>query len=101
MILGEAKIAGSAQRRRRNALLQHGSVLLEKSSHAPELPGIGNLAEHLPNANTLIDAWVGNIATRLGDNVNLVRGEVSNQERQAAENHVGKRYGTEGWQKRR
>jgi lipoate-protein ligase A len=33
------KIVGSAQRRHRGAILQHGSVLLERSSAAPELPG--------------------------------------------------------------
>ncbi len=32
VLLGEHKIAGSAQRRRRGAILQHGSVLLARSS---------------------------------------------------------------------
>ena len=42
MVSGELKIAGSAQRRRRGALLQHGSVLLETSHHAPELSSIAS-----------------------------------------------------------
>jgi lipoate-protein ligase A len=33
------KLVGSAQRRRGGAILQHGSVLLERSPAAPELPG--------------------------------------------------------------
>lgn len=33
------KILGSAQRRHRGAILQHGSLLLERSTAAPELPG--------------------------------------------------------------
>lgn len=33
------KILGSAQRRHRGAILQHGSLLLEQSPDAPELPG--------------------------------------------------------------
>jgi lipoate-protein ligase A len=37
------KILGSAQRRRHGAILQHGSLLLEKSSAAPELSGISDL----------------------------------------------------------
>jgi lipoate-protein ligase A len=98
VILGDTKIAGSAQRRRRNALLQHGSVLLAKSSHAPELLGIGNFAK-LPTADTLIDAWAGNIATRLG--ANFVLSKIVHKEYQAAENHVRKRYGAEEWLKRR
>jgi lipoate-protein ligase A len=41
------KIAGSAQRRRRGAVLQHGSVLLARSCRTPELLGVCDLA-HLP-----------------------------------------------------
>ena len=41
---GDWKILGSAQRRSRGALLQHGSLLLETSPAAPELPGLSDLA---------------------------------------------------------
>ena len=34
------KILGSAQRRLKHSLLQHGSLLLKKSNFAPELPGL-------------------------------------------------------------
>ncbi len=44
VLIGQAKIAGSAQRRVKGALLQHGSILLEASPAAPELCGIHNLA---------------------------------------------------------
>jgi lipoate-protein ligase A len=44
IVLGEHKIVGSAQRRRRGAILQHGSVLLECSPHAPGFPGLRELA---------------------------------------------------------
>ncbi|MEM7453973.1 MAG: lipoate--protein ligase family protein [Planctomycetota bacterium] len=37
------KICGSAQRRVKNSLLQHGSLLISKSEHAPELPGFCDL----------------------------------------------------------
>ena len=37
------KVCGSAQRRRRAALLQHGGVLLKQSEFAPELPGLIDL----------------------------------------------------------
>jgi lipoate-protein ligase A len=40
VLIGAAKIVGSAQRRIRGALLQHGSILLARSRHAPTLPGI-------------------------------------------------------------
>ncbi|MAD81298.1 MAG: biotin/lipoate A/B protein ligase family protein [Pirellulaceae bacterium] len=99
VVSNAAKIAGSAQRRQRNALLQHGSVLLAKSLHAPELLGIGDFAEHLPNADSLIDDWTGKIATRLG--ANLVQGEVTNRERLSAEDHKRRRYGAPKWKNRR
>ncbi|MCI0380366.1 MAG: lipoate--protein ligase family protein [Gemmataceae bacterium] len=38
------KIAGSAQRKHHGCLLQHGSLLLAKSAHAPDLLGVQDLA---------------------------------------------------------
>jgi lipoate-protein ligase A len=43
VLLDGWKIAGSAQRRHRGAVLQHGSILFERSPVAPELPGIHDL----------------------------------------------------------
>lgn len=43
VLLDGWKIAGSAQRRQRGAVLQHGSILFERSPFAPELPGIRDL----------------------------------------------------------
>ncbi len=40
LILNEAKIAGSAQRKQRGALMQHGAILLAGSPAAPALPGL-------------------------------------------------------------
>lgn len=37
------KVVGSAQRRRMGAILQHGSVLMKASCHAPNLPGLLDL----------------------------------------------------------
>ncbi|MEZ6072397.1 MAG: hypothetical protein R3C10_19585 [Pirellulales bacterium] len=39
LVQGPRKIVGSAQRRRRGAVLQHGSILLGPSNFAPELAG--------------------------------------------------------------
>ena len=38
------KVVGSAQRRRRGAVLQHGSLLLAASPHAPGVPGLNEAA---------------------------------------------------------
>jgi lipoate-protein ligase A len=44
IVIGGFKVAGSAQRRRAGAVLQHGSVLLAGSDRTPELRGIRNVA---------------------------------------------------------
>jgi lipoate-protein ligase A len=40
-----SKVVGSAQRRRRGAVLQHGSLIVQASPHANEIPGICDLAD--------------------------------------------------------
>src|SRR5262249_41738765 len=44
LLIGPAKVAGSAQRKLRGALLQHGGILLAQSPATPALPGITELA---------------------------------------------------------
>jgi lipoyl(octanoyl) transferase len=55
--VADVKICGSAQRRRRGALLQHGAVVLRRSQHAPELPGIEAIAPFSIEAQALAEAW--------------------------------------------
>jgi lipoyl(octanoyl) transferase len=40
LLLNGSKIAGSAERRQKGCLLQHGAILLKASPHASQLPGI-------------------------------------------------------------
>jgi len=67
------KVVGSAQRRRKGAVLQHGSILLEHSPHAPQIPGICDLTDSLqintssPNRFDKLEAHLGAaIAETLG-----------------------------------
>ncbi len=61
------KILGSAQRRRRGAVLQHGSLLLKASPFAPELPGLADLVDEVPaDAELEQRLWPALLAT-LGD----------------------------------
>jgi lipoate-protein ligase A len=46
LLVGPAKVVGSAQRRQRRALLQHGAILLATSPYTPALPGIRELTGH-------------------------------------------------------
>lgn len=41
----DVKVAGSAQRKHRGAILQHGSLLIAQSAAAPELPGVVDLCK--------------------------------------------------------
>jgi lipoate-protein ligase A len=45
LVIEGSKIAGSAQRKMRGALLQHGSLLLRHSEFAPQLSGMNDLAQ--------------------------------------------------------
>lgn len=63
------KVGGSAQRRNRNQVLQHGSLLLRQSAAAPELPGIEDLTGvTLPRLESeeFIQVWQGHLADALG-----------------------------------
>jgi lipoate-protein ligase A len=65
VLVGEHKIAGSAQRRRRCAILQHGSILLAKSAAAPELQGIIELTGIHLSAHQLQAKWQPRLAAAL------------------------------------
>jgi lipoate-protein ligase A len=61
LILNGAKVVGSAQRKHRGALLQHGAILLQRSAHTPGLPGIfeltGRNLEQRELAETISDEF--------------------------------------------
>ncbi len=60
------KIVGSAQRRLKNSLLQHGSVLYGKSSFAPELCGINDLSGSKYTFGNLVSRLVPPVEDYLG-----------------------------------
>ena len=65
VLVGAYKVAGSAQRRRQGAVLQHGSVLLGTSAAAPELPGIRALCDVEIPPGELAQAWSAALAGQL------------------------------------
>jgi lipoate-protein ligase A len=82
VVIGDAKIAGSAQRRRHGAVLQHGSILLARSLFAPELPGIHELAAANITAQDLAHRWAPHFAHSLQSP--LIQGNISALEREQA-----------------
>ncbi len=62
VLVDGVKVVGSAQRRLQKAVLQHGSLLLERSPFAPELAGLADLT-HSPLPET------ANSAVRVGANI--------------------------------
>lgn len=60
------KLAGSAQRRRRGAILQHGALLLAASPAAPELSGVLEATGVLLNPTELAAAWADAARSELG-----------------------------------
>jgi lipoate-protein ligase A len=99
VVLGGMKIGGSAQRRRRGAVLQHGSVLLGRSSAAPELPGLVELTGIELSTAELVEAWL----PRLTDALNVVwrKCPLDTQQRQQAERLMRQRYSDAAWTERR
>ncbi|MBC7819878.1 MAG: lipoate--protein ligase [Planctomycetaceae bacterium] len=63
------KVLGSAQRRRRGAVLQHGSLLLRASEHAPELFGVSELAPQFSDSTMTNLVLAERLAKCLGHEV--------------------------------
>ncbi len=66
LLVGPVKVAGSAQRKQRGALLQHGGLLLAGSPVTPELPGIAEVAGVPLPADAVCAAILDHLARRTG-----------------------------------
>jgi lipoyl(octanoyl) transferase len=60
------KIVGSAQRRSRGAVLQHGSILLKRSEQAPELAGLCDLCDNVICRSSLASVLSDQILRAVG-----------------------------------
>lgn len=99
LICGGYKILGSAQRRVRGGVLQHGSLLLRASSHADVLPGIFELAAVNLNGRDFANA----LAERIGEAMAITweGGELSDAELSASHTIRTDRYAAAEWTRRR
>jgi lipoyl(octanoyl) transferase len=99
VLLGTSKVCGSAQRRRRGAILQQGSLLLAASPRAPELPGIRELTGKTPAVGPLSQSWGREIAAGL--HLALVAGRLSETEGHEVRTLTLEKYSTRAWNERR
>jgi lipoate-protein ligase A len=99
VVIDRHKIAGSAQRRRGQAVLQHGSILLARSPGAPELPGIHELSGTRLPASDLAATWSDHLTAALG--LASRRDALTADERAAAAEFVSTRFGAPSFTERR
>lgn len=95
VVVGAYKIAGSAQKRGKSGVLQHGSILLSRSPFAPEFPGIYDLlGRELPR-----DQFVADFVHELGIELNLrpVPGTLTQDELRLAQELFVNKYGNPRW----
>jgi lipoate-protein ligase A len=98
LLLGGCKVAGSAQRKQRGALLQHGGILLARSPFTPQLPGINDLSSVPVAAGPLEAALVQEFRRTTG--WRLEPADWTAQDRQASA-AVLPRYTSDAWNGRR
>ena len=98
LIISGYKIVGSAQRRARAALLQHGSVLLRASAATPQLPGVFDLTSMKLEIDTICDQIIGSIGGWM--NVDFSEGQPGSEELDRAR-ESRQRFESSGWWMRR
>jgi lipoate-protein ligase A len=99
VLVGTTKVCGSAQRRQRGAILQHGSVLLERSGAAPELAGLSDVCGKRVPASQLVETWQETIAEALG--LECRQFPILETEMAAARSLAAERYENPLWNQRR
>ena len=99
VLIADAKFAGSAQRRHKGAVLQHGSVLLETSSLTPELPGLEKLTGVHIEARELIRRWTALLSDRIG--MSLEPMSLAGDVVRRARGVVSHKFGCQRWTHRR
>jgi len=99
VLVGPVKIAGSAQRRLRGAVLQHGSVLLGRSLAAPELAGLREVTGVRLRPAELAAAWACRLAEQW--RWSWYEESFSATERLRAESLLAGKYADDRWTRHR
>ncbi|MCI0342875.1 MAG: lipoate--protein ligase family protein [Planctomycetales bacterium] len=99
LVAAGRKICGSAQRRRGEALLQQGTILLEPNPLVPEAISAREAAGRPVSRDSLAEALSAEMAALLGGPVR--RADPTEAERALADRLVRERYGVDSWIRRR
>lgn len=99
LMLGTDKVGGSAQRRLKNSLLQHGSLLFQRSGSAPELPGINDLAKTSVIRKEFLDCWVEKVSNCLS--LELYSDSLTEKEKETARKVQEGLFSTSNWTENR
>lgn len=93
------KVVGSAQRKQRGAVLQHGAILLGRSPRAPQLPGLRELAGVEPPYRefmvSLADSFAEAFAWRFEP------AEWTAEQREQVETIAAEKYSSAAWNEKR
>jgi lipoate-protein ligase A len=95
LLIGSAKVVGSAQRKQRGALVQHGGILLGTSPHTPNLPGINDLSGVSISPESLNLVIVEHFARRTG--WQLLPSDWSLTEQQRIADLIAAKYARPSW----
>ena len=79
--------------------MQHGSVLLARSSAAPELDGLKELTAQTILVEEFIQAWLEKLSRALA--ITWVRDELRPEHRRRAVQLAAEKYGSAAWTKSR
>jgi lipoate-protein ligase A len=99
LLLGSAKVAGSAQRKSHGALLQHGGILLGQSPCTPALPGIRELTGVAIPHPELAGALRERLARATG--WEILAGDWTPLEHERRQDLLANRYRSPAWNEKR
>jgi lipoyl(octanoyl) transferase len=99
LIVNGAKVVGSAQRRQRDAVMQHGGILLAQSRFTPPLPGLLELTGIGVDVARLRNAIVDHLRGRTGWRIEP--GDWTAEETRACGERAIGRYANETWNHKR
>jgi lipoate-protein ligase A len=99
LMIGPSKVVGSAQRKQRGALLQHGGILLAGSPYTPALPGIHEQSGRCLTVPETCASVRHVFAERTGWEIEP--GDWTASERQAIAELAANKYSQDWWNRKR